>query len=64
MSQNPLTQAYEMGYFSGINGHDPRLCPFPNMTVEWKAWNEAQRHGAAVRADVDRTDSSLPQEKK
>jgi ribosome modulation factor len=46
---NPLTQAYALGYHSGIEGEDPRLCPFPKMTAEWKAWNEAQRHGANVR---------------
>lgn len=49
---HPLIQAYELGYRSGIEGEDPRVCPFPKMTVEWKAWNEAHRHGANVAADA------------
>jgi ribosome modulation factor len=49
---NPLTIAYELGYYSGVNGEDPRLCPYPNMTLEAKAWNEAQRHGANVRMNA------------
>lgn len=49
---HPLIVAYELGYHSGVNGEDPRLCPFPKMTVEWKAWNEAQRHGANVAANA------------
>jgi ribosome modulation factor len=49
---NPLTQAYVLGYHAGINGEDPRLCPFPKMTLEAKAWHEAQRHGVNVRANA------------
>ena len=49
---NPLTQAYALGYHAGVNGEDPRLCPFPKMTLEAKAWNEAQRHGANVRMNA------------
>jgi len=48
MSTDPRIQAYEMGYYSGVNGEDPRVCPFPKMTAEWKAWNEAQAHGAEM----------------
>jgi ribosome modulation factor len=49
---NPLIQAYELGYHAGVNGEDPRLCPFPKMTVEWKSWNQAHRHGVNVRANA------------
>jgi ribosome modulation factor len=50
---NPLTIAYELGYHSGVNGEDPRVCPYPKMTLEWKSWNEAQRHGANVRLNAE-----------
>ena len=49
---NPLTIAYELGYHSGINGEDPRLCPYPKMTLEARAWNEAQRNGVNVRMNA------------
>lgn len=49
---NPLTIAYEFGYRSGIEGEDPRVCPYAKMTVEWRAWNEGQRHGANVRTEA------------
>ena len=51
-TSHPLIVAYELGYHSGLNGEDPRLCPFPKMTDEWKAWHEAQRHGADVGANA------------
>lgn len=49
---HPLIQAYELGYHSGINGEDPRLCPFPNMTPEWRAWHEAHQHGLNFRPEA------------
>jgi len=49
---NPLTIAYELGYHAGINGEDPRLCPYPKMTAEAQSWHQAQRHGANVRQNA------------
>ena len=49
---HPLTQAYALGYHAGVNGDDPRLCPFPKLTEEWKSWNQAHRHGANVRINA------------
>jgi ribosome modulation factor len=46
MSANPLTEAYVQGFRFGIDGGDPRLCPFEKMTAECKAWNEGQARGA------------------
>jgi hypothetical protein len=31
-------EAFELGWKAGLKGLDPRLCPFPKMTLEWKEW--------------------------
>lgn len=49
---NPLITAYELGYRAGVDGEDPRLCPYPKMTTEAQAWQEALRHGANVRSNA------------
>jgi ribosome modulation factor len=59
VTMHPLIAAYELGYHSGINGEDPRLCPFPKMTVEWKVWNEAQKRGADIAREALRHVTSL-----
>lgn len=51
---NPLTEAYSLGYHSGVNGEDPRVCPFPKMTLDWTAWNEGQRRGAEMCREANR----------
>ncbi len=39
--------AFEQGWFAGIEGCDPRACPFEKMTREWYAWQRG--HGLAVQ---------------
>lgn len=51
-TMNPLMHAYEFGYHSGINGEDPRLCPFPKMTAEARVWHEAHQHGSDARGNA------------
>lgn len=27
------------GWYAGLEGIDPRLCPYDKLTIEWKDWN-------------------------
>ena len=50
-----LEQTYNQGYVAGINGCDPRVCPFDKMTAEARAWHQGQRWGAQLYRGIAHT---------
>ena len=45
-AQAEARQPFEAGFYSGLSGDDPRMCPFDKMTREWQEWQ--RWHGFGI----------------
>ena len=40
--------AREEGWVAGLQGLDPRCCPYPKLTVEYNEWHSFQRKACDI----------------
>jgi ribosome modulation factor len=45
---------FELGYYAGLCGDDPRSCPYENMTKEWYNWQFAHRWGCVYMLEREK----------
>ncbi len=50
----PEWRDFQDGFFAGIRGDDPRLCPYPKMTAEWLTWQKWHGWGNDIGNEIEK----------
>lgn len=45
---------FQDGFFAGIHGVDPRGCPYPKLTKEWRVWQKWHAWGLEIHNEIER----------
>ena len=48
---------FQDGFISGIHGLDPRCCPYPKMSGEWRTWQKWHAWGTEIHNEIERLES-------
>jgi len=48
---------FQDGFISGIHGLDPRCCPYPKMSGEWRTWQKWHAWGTEIHNEIERIEA-------
>jgi len=48
---------FQDGFISGLHGVDPRLCPYPKLTAEWRTWQKWHIWGTELALEIERIEN-------